>query len=184
MRSVWSIPAPRAWEKRFGNLHNHIGFWCAEPKARADFRKTMLARFGGIAGLNARWGTAWASEDDVGYPATPDRRRHFLDFAEWYYDGMIRYTREWLRSAAIKEDRQLLADLTGPGAIQQIWMTPTGNYRYTILRFYWDGESTPSVEVPVGDFFASAYTNFNTFRPINSLPVDRKSTRLNSSHRT
>lgn len=65
----------------------------------------------------------------------------------------------------------VLADVDGPGAIQQIWMTPTGNYRFTIIRFYWDGEETPSVEVPIGDFFASAYTNYNTFRPIDSLPV-------------
>jgi hypothetical protein len=65
----------------------------------------------------------------------------------------------------------VLADVDGPGAIQQIWMTPTGNYRSTILRFYWDGEETPSVEVPIGDFFASAYTNYNTFRPIDSLPI-------------
>jgi len=65
----------------------------------------------------------------------------------------------------------VLAEVDGPGAIQQIWMTPTGNYRFTILRFYWDGEETPSVEVPVGDFFASAYTDFKTFRPLNSLPV-------------
>ena len=28
----------------------------------------------------------------------------------------------------------------GPGAIQHIWMTPTGNWRYSILRIYWDGE--------------------------------------------
>ncbi len=34
----------------------------------------------------------------------------------------------------------ILADIEGPGAIQQIWMTPTGNWRYTILRIYWDGE--------------------------------------------
>jgi len=65
----------------------------------------------------------------------------------------------------------VLADLEGSGAIQQIWMTPAGNYRFTILRFYWDGEATPSVEVPVGDFFASAYTNFNTFAPLTSLPA-------------
>ena len=64
-----------------------------------------------------------------------------------------------------------LADIDGPGAIRHIWMTPTGNYRNTILRFYWDGEETPSVEVPVGDFFASAYTSFDVFAPINSLPV-------------
>ena len=34
-------------------------------------------------------------------------------------------------------------------------MTPTGTWRYSILRIYWDGETTPSVECPVGDFFAS-----------------------------
>lgn len=27
--------------------------------------------------------------------------------------------------------------------------------RSAILRIYWDDEATPSVEVPVGDFFAS-----------------------------
>jgi hypothetical protein len=32
-------------------------------------------------------------------------------------------------------------------------MTPTGNWRYTIIRIYWDDETTPSVEAPVGDFF-------------------------------
>ncbi|MGI6099618.1 MAG: DUF2961 domain-containing protein [Lentisphaerae bacterium] len=64
-----------------------------------------------------------------------------------------------------------LADVDGPGAIQQIWMTPGSCYRFLILRFYWDGEETPSVEVPVGDFFASAYASLTNFRPVVSLPV-------------
>ena len=29
-----------------------------------------------------------------------------------------------------------LAEMSGPGAIQHIWMTPTGNWRYSILRIY------------------------------------------------
>jgi len=65
----------------------------------------------------------------------------------------------------------VLADIEGPGCIQQIWMTPTGNYRHTILRIYWDGQEQPSVEVPTGDFFASAFTSYNTFAPISSLPI-------------
>ncbi len=64
-----------------------------------------------------------------------------------------------------------LADIEGPGCIQQIWMTPTGNYRYSILRIYYDDQENPSVECPIGDFFASAYTSFNVFAPINSLAV-------------
>src|SRR5580692_7829029 len=34
---------------------------------------------------------------------------------------------------------RVVADITGPGAIQQIWMTPTGVWRFGILRIYWDG---------------------------------------------
>ena len=53
-----------------------------------------------------------------------------------------------------------LANITGPGAIQQIWMTPTGNWRTSILRIYWDGQSNPSVECPVGDFFAMGWGKY------------------------
>ncbi len=61
-----------------------------------------------------------------------------------------------------------LADIKGPGSIQQIWMTPTGNWRTSILRFYWDDESTPSIEVPVGDFFASGWGQYSQ---LSSLAV-------------
>lgn len=53
-----------------------------------------------------------------------------------------------------------LADIDGAGAIQQIWMTPTGNWRYSILRIYWDGQEQPSVECPVGDFFACGWGRY------------------------
>ncbi|MCX6625150.1 MAG: DUF2961 domain-containing protein, partial [Acidobacteria bacterium] len=62
-----------------------------------------------------------------------------------------------------------LADIKGPGVIQHIWITVSEKaYRDCILRFYWDGETTPSVEVPLGDFFGNA---FNLRYPINSLMV-------------
>ena len=61
-----------------------------------------------------------------------------------------------------------LADIEGPGQIQQIWMTPTGNWRFSILRIYWDGAEHPSVECPVGDFFASGWCKY---APLTSLAV-------------
>ena len=61
-----------------------------------------------------------------------------------------------------------LAEIEGSGAIQQIWMTPAGNWRYSILRFYWDGEKEPSVEVPVGDFFACGW---GKYAQVSSLSV-------------
>ena len=61
-----------------------------------------------------------------------------------------------------------LAEIAGPGCIQQIWMTPAGNWRQSILRFYWDDEASPSVECPVGDFFACGW---GKYAQINSLAV-------------
>jgi len=61
-----------------------------------------------------------------------------------------------------------LADIAGSGAVQQIWMTPTGAWRDSILRFYWDGADAPSVECPVGDFFACGW---NKYAQVSSLAV-------------
>lgn len=77
----------------------------------------------------------------------------------------------WKVSPYIKikpKDTFVLAEVKGKGAIQQIWMTPSGNWRFSILRFYWDGEKEPSVEVPVGDFFACGW---GKYAQVSSLPV-------------
>lgn len=61
-----------------------------------------------------------------------------------------------------------MAEVNGPGAIQHIWMTPTGNWRFSILRIYWDDETEPSVECPVGDFFGMGW---NEYSPLVSSPI-------------
>jgi hypothetical protein len=61
-----------------------------------------------------------------------------------------------------------LADIHGQGAIQQIWMTPSGVWRFSILRIYWDGQDHPSVECPVGDFFACGW---GKYAQLSSLAV-------------
>jgi hypothetical protein len=72
-------------------------------------------------------------------------------------------------SVVIKAGRTfVMADIKGSGAIQHIWMTPTGNNRFNILRIYWDGEETPSVECPAGDFFACG---LGQYTKVTSLPV-------------
>jgi hypothetical protein len=81
--------------------------------------------------------------------------------------------RGWKISPSIPlkpKSTRTLAEITGSGAIQQIWMTPAplDKTRWLILRFYWDGEAEPSVEVPLGDFFACGW---GRYCQINSLPV-------------
>ncbi len=63
-----------------------------------------------------------------------------------------------------------LAEIDGPGCIQHIWLTPAplDKTRWMILRFYWDDETEPSVEVPLGDFFACGWARY---AQINSLAV-------------
>lgn len=70
-------------------------------------------------------------------------------------------------------ETKTIATLTGPGKITHIWLAPYSktNIRYPramVLRMYWDGAKEPSVEVPLGDFFAAG----NGMRAVvDSLPI-------------
>ena len=50
-----------------------------------------------------------------------------------------------------------LLDTDGPGKVSHLWFTISSDEPYhlkrIVLRIYWDGEATPSVETPIGDFF-------------------------------
>lgn len=68
-----------------------------------------------------------------------------------------------------------LAEIDGPGIIEHIWITVAdvtekGRFvlRDLVLRMYWDGETNPSVESPLGDFFCSG---LGEGCEINSLPI-------------
>jgi hypothetical protein len=65
-----------------------------------------------------------------------------------------------------------LADFKGPGTVRRIWMTVLPSQpaysRLMTLRIYWDGEKSPSVEAPIGDFFGVGH---GLDVPLESLPV-------------
>lgn len=62
-----------------------------------------------------------------------------------------------------------LAEIQGPGAIQHIWNTVHPDWwRRLVLRIYWDGESDPSVETPLGDFFCNGWCKRCN---VTSLPI-------------
>jgi D-arabinan exo alpha-(1,3)/(1,5)-arabinofuranosidase (non-reducing end) len=90
-------------------------------------------------------------------------------------------------------------ELEGPGVVQRIWITIMGDDRRyprtLVMRWYWDDSPVPSVEVPVGDFFAAGNgmkTNVHTYpievtsfgRSLNSfwqMPFHKKA-RLEFAH--
>jgi hypothetical protein len=66
----------------------------------------------------------------------------------------------------------VLADLKGPGMIVHFWNTIAHEApfysRLLTLRIYWDGETHPSVECPIGDFFGIGHGVDKSFV---SLPI-------------
>ena len=67
-------------------------------------------------------------------------------------------------------------DEAGPGMITHIWFTFSSDEMYhlkkLVIRMYWDGEATPSVEAPIGDFFGlglGEYFNFESL-PLSAAP--------------
>jgi hypothetical protein len=61
-----------------------------------------------------------------------------------------------------------LLDLTGAGVVTHLWFTINSSDRMhlknLVLRAWWDGESSPSVEVPIGDFFGLGLGEYYTYQ--------------------
>ena len=63
-----------------------------------------------------------------------------------------------------------IMDNEGPGIIRHIWITLAKQfYRNVIIRIYWDGQETPSVESPIGDFMCCSW---NERQKILAIPVN------------
>lgn len=61
-------------------------------------------------------------------------------------------------------ERRVLADIEGPGCITHIWLTQREHYRECLLLFTWDDAPTPSIAVPLGDFFCLGNSLVNSFQ--------------------
>jgi hypothetical protein len=94
-----------------------------------DARTRQVTSFGRDAD---RGGTFWGTR-----PAPARRKRVFLAAGETH----------------------TMARLEGAGVITRLWMTMlpfrSRAFRELVLRMYWDNETAPSVECPVGDFFGA-----------------------------
>jgi hypothetical protein len=61
-----------------------------------------------------------------------------------------------------------LLDADGPGSVSHVWITIADeeifHLKRIVLRMYWDGEDTPSVEAPIGDFFGLGLGEYNSWQ--------------------
>ncbi len=65
-------------------------------------------------------------------------------------------------------ETKTLAAVKGPGCIRHIWITVNAGdpwyLRTTLLRAYWDGEKSPSIDSPLGDFFGVGHGVVNSYQ--------------------
>ncbi len=78
----------------------------------------------------------------------------------------------------------VIADIAGAGIIRHIWMTIACSdpmlRRNAILRMYWDGEESPSVESPIGDFFGQGWGENYNYVALPLAAAPKKGRALNS----
>ncbi|MFL5732663.1 MAG: glycoside hydrolase family 172 protein [Chloroflexia bacterium] len=77
-------------------------------------------------------------------------------------------------------EEAVLADVAGAGCIRHVWVTIACDepdfLRKVVLRAWWDGEESPSINVPIGDFFGMGHAQTRNFTalPLQMSPEDGK----------
>ena len=75
--------------------------------------------------------------------------------------------------------KRTLADMKGSGIVNHIWITMSPpphelNRNDIVIRMYWDGNSFPSVESPIGPFFGQGWNETYPFssQPLSASPLE------------
>lgn len=130
------------------------------PNALSDISRLVNAKTRSISAENPTGAKA------AGAQASPGDDAHCSDAARELGKG-------WKVRPCLKNlepgQTHILADIEGPGVIQHIWCTVLHNvHRWVSLRVYYDDQTEPSINVPLGDFFANGIDGTAI---INSAPI-------------
>jgi hypothetical protein len=161
------------------------------PQGRAPQRRGFLRRLAGLTGF----GAAAAAAQRPAAVGAPDatllpryaRALNYKSLKQSSFDRTGGNSDRWPIAPGATQE---LFRSDGPGIISHIWFTiaaqSPNHLKEIVIRAYWDGNSKPSVEVPVGDFFGlnlgqyviyqSAYLNCSSVKALNcyfSMPFRR-----------
>ncbi|MDP6371103.1 MAG: DUF2961 domain-containing protein [Vicinamibacterales bacterium] len=144
---------------------------------RRRFMGGMLGMGGAAAAMSAVGAPAFAQErQGRGQVNTPGGLAGLFLARQ----GRRRRESSWNRDGRNADRYQIepgathvMADLQGAGIIRHIWVTINHQepdyLRKLVLRAYWDGQSEPSVEAPIGDFFGVGHGRVSNYW---SLPLN------------
>ena len=152
------------------------------PSPTASPRRGFLQRLAGFAGLTALAGeplSAQSSTQAEGAAPLPPyaRAQNYKSLKQSSYDTTGGNADRYQIPAGATQE---VFSSEGPGIITHVWFTiGSGNrnlLKEIVLRVYWDGNSKPSVETPIGDFFGlnlaeffNYESEFLTCSPIRAL---------------
>ena len=151
----------------------------SDPNQSLPARRKVLSGMvsaAALLGLNAA--TAAASPSSSANPSAPEAPEAFpeeLIAQARLRNYKSRRSSSWDRTGANADAVPVepgasatLLDVSGAGVITHVWFTISSDdphhLKNLVLRAWWDGESTPSVEVPIGDFYGMGLGEYFTYQ--------------------
>jgi hypothetical protein len=139
----------------------------------APTRRRLLGAIASVAGASTLLGTAASSAQAPAMPDVPAPEELFAPAR--LRDYKARRSSSWDRTGgngdAIPVDpgkEATLLDATGAGVVTHLWFTINSpdpmHLKNLVLRAWWDGENSPSIESPIGDFFGLGLGEYYTYQ--------------------
>ncbi|MGB6191721.1 MAG: DUF2961 domain-containing protein, partial [Terracidiphilus sp.] len=144
-------------------------------ETRATTRRRVLGNMAAVAGASTLLGAGTmaggAEPPAEGNAATPEELFAPARLREY----KARRSSSWDRTGgnadavAVEAGKDaVILDVTGAGVVTHVWFTinsrDPSHLKNLVLRAWWDGERTPSVEAPIGDFFGLGLGEYSTYQ--------------------
>jgi hypothetical protein len=144
-----------------------------DPLHPSVSRRRLLGTMASIAGASTFLGAAAYSAEAPAMPETPAPEELFAPAR--LRDYKARRFSSWDRTGgngdAVPVDpgkQATLLDVQGTGVVTHLWFTISSpdpmHLKNLVLRAWWDGESSPSIETPIGDFFGLGLGEYYTYQ--------------------
>jgi hypothetical protein len=136
-------------------------------------RRRLLGAMASVAGASTLLGAAASSAEAPPMPESPAPEELFAPAR--LRDYKTRRSSSWDRSGgngdAVPVDpgkQATLLEVQGAGVVTHLWFTINSpdpmHLKNLVLRAWWDGESSPSIESPIGDFFGLGLGEYYTYQ--------------------
>jgi len=150
----------------------------SSPNERFPVRRKLLGAMASVAGVSAAGLLGMGAEGALGMapkPATSAPPPEELFEQARLRSYKTRRSSSWDRSGGNDDSVHVepgasatLLEVSGAGVITHLWFTINSadehHLKSLLLRAWWDGEQTPSVEVPIGDFFGLGLGEYFTYQ--------------------